>query len=871
MKTLRIPNLVGATWMFCILAVASGVTAFAQSTITRIPTLGGSAVDVRAINGSGLLAGFSRTATEEQHAFLYSTGVMYDLQTLGGAVSLATSINDTGDVVGDSDTMDGFPHAFVFRNDTMTDLGTLPGGMFSTAIAINNAGYVLGQGDASDGYRGFLHRNGTLTDIGSLGSGFSSVFGVNNNGDVVGDSMTDMFESHAFVFRNDSMSDLGTLGGAFSRAWAINDAGVIVGESHDTNGQLRGFRHSNGAMENLGTLGGTESLAFMINEAGDILGDSLVEGNQYYRSFILRNGVMTDLGTLGGNWNTAYDMNNLGHVVGEAETATGTTMPFIWRDGTMTDLNTLLPPSSGWLLASAYHINDADQVVGFGFYNGEFCWYLLTIGTSANQPPVANAGANQTVECGSMTRLDGSASSDPDGDPLTFEWREGTMVLGYGSVLSVDLGLGSHTVTLTVKDSHDATADATLTVVVRDTTAPSVACEQTRTVAAGADCQALVPDFVSTAVALDGCTSSSGLMKSQLPSAGTAVGPGTHQVVVSVRDASGNVGTCTVLLTVADRTPPTGECAPAMTVSAGVECHGMVPDFTGALMATDNCTPAGQLVKTQSPAAGTMMPLGSHDITLTVADAAGNKSMCVTRLHVVDTTAPVVNCPAGVTVNAGAQGQAAVPDFTAGTTASDNCSDSLVKTQVPAAGTMLGLGTHNVTVTVVDAAGNRGSCTTTFTVVDVTPPMFLDISVTPNVLNNANRAMTPVTVSVRTKDNCDSAPVSRILSITSDEPVTGHADNTSPDWVVGTGLTGQVRAECVKKGDGRLYTITVICTDASGNSSTATTTVLVPSRNSGGGSGKQGKVAASVAGLTNAGAKRPTTPNSNGLTLKKTR
>src|SRR6185503_2738093 len=284
-------------------------------------------------------------------------------------------------------------------------------------------------------------------------------------------------------------------------------------------------------MQNLGTLGGTESLAFMINEAGDVLGDSLIAGNQYYRSFILRNGLMTDLGTLGGNWNTAYDMNNLGHVVGEAETAAGTTMPFIWRNGVMTDLNTLLPPSSGWLLASAYHINDADQVVGFGFYNGEFAWYLLSPG-NANQPPVANAGSDQTVECSTLTQLDGSASTDPDNDPLTFEWREGTTVLGYGATLSVNLGLGTHTVTLTVRDSNEVSSDDTLTVVVQDTTAPSVACEQTRTVAVGANCQAVVPDFASTAVALDGCTSSSGLTKSQLPLAGTVVGMGTHEVVV---------------------------------------------------------------------------------------------------------------------------------------------------------------------------------------------------------------------------------------------------------------------------------------------------------------------------------------------------
>jgi probable HAF family extracellular repeat protein len=832
MKTLRTPILVGATtWMFCMLALVR--TTVAQTTVTRIPTLGGSELRVQDINRFGVLAGFSRTALEEQHACIYSNGVLRDLQTLGGPGSSAMALNDSGEVAGDSYTANGAYHAFLFRNGMMTDLGTLEGGSFSFAIAINNAGHVLGQSDAGDGSRGFLYRDGTLTDIGSLGSGFSSAYGLNSQGDVVGDSYTDTFEGpRAFVSRGGSVTDLGTLGGTLSRAWAINDAGVIVGESHDADGALRAFRYSNDTMENLGTLGGMESWAQMINNAGDILGDSHTADNQY-RSFIFRNGTMTDLGTLGGRWNTAYDLNNLGHVVGESETATGTTRPFIWRNGVMTDLNTFLPPDSGWLLASAFHINDADQIVGFGFYNGEFVWYLLTL-DNPNQSPVANAGADQTVECSAMTLLDGSASTDPDGDPLSFEWREGTVVLGYGATLSVNLGLGTHTLTLTVRDSNEVSSDDTLTVVVQDTIAPNVACEQARTVAAGTDCQAPVPDFATGAIATDGCTSSSGLIKSQLPLAGAMVGLGTHQVVVSVQDASGNVGTCTVLLTVADVTPPTGECAPAMTVSAREACLGVVPDFTAALMATDNCTAAAQLVKTQTPPAGTLVPLGSHDITLTVADAAGNKSMCVTRLHVVDTMAPVVNCPAGVTAEAGAEGQAAVPDFTAGTTAFDNCGGNLVITQAPAAGTMLGFGTHNVTVTATDAAGNRGSCTTTFTVVDRTPPVFLALSVDPNVLNTANRAMVPVTVSVSVTDNFDSAPVARILSISSDEPVTGHSDNTSPDWVITGDLTGEVRAECTKKGDGRIYTITVICTDASGNSSTATTTVFVPSKNDGG-------------------------------------
>jgi hypothetical protein len=80
--------------------------------------------------------------------------------------------------------------------------------------------------------------------------------------------------------------------------------------------------------------------------------------------------------------------------------------------------------------------------------------------------------------------------------------------------------------------------------------------------------------------------------------------------------------------------------------------------------------------------------------------------------------------------------------------------------------------------------------------------------------------MIPVTITGTASGSCNAASC-HIVSVSSNE-------KTEPgDWVITGNLTLNLRADRSKKGSGRVYTITVQCTDAAGNVSTSTVTVSV--------------------------------------------
>jgi FtsP/CotA-like multicopper oxidase with cupredoxin domain len=101
------------------------------------------------------------------------------------------------------------------------------------------------------------------------------------------------------------------------------------------------------------------------------------------------------------------------------------------------------------------------------------------IDDKCNHPPVANAGPDQVVECashqGAVVALDGTGSSDVDGDTLTYSWAAPGIVFDNPSSAtpSATFPLGSTTVTLTVSDGQAEATDQVV-VTVQDTTPPQI-------------------------------------------------------------------------------------------------------------------------------------------------------------------------------------------------------------------------------------------------------------------------------------------------------------------------------------------------------------------------------------------------------------
>jgi probable HAF family extracellular repeat protein len=325
-----------------------------------------------------------------------STYTVLDLGTLGGGTySEAHALNDTGLVVGEASDSTGSGHAACWRVSsggavTGTLLPELSPGRGSNASAVNNNGQilcdagVLWQPDGSGGFVplniGFTISWSDISDADAAGhvwlvgtyETFDSVNGYTDHArleqlDTAGNVLKLLdFDPSAFSADANGINNFGQIAGVY-RASATATPHAVVWQV-DADGNLV-------SRTDLGTLPGSKgSGGHDVNSSGNVAGaSSFVDhnGNGYSHATLWKNGTVTDLGTLLSG-SGADAINDAGVIVGNNYKLShqyldsSTTRAFVWKNGVMSDLNRLIPSRPAWTLLEARDINNAGQIVGRG-------------------------------------------------------------------------------------------------------------------------------------------------------------------------------------------------------------------------------------------------------------------------------------------------------------------------------------------------------------------------------------------------------------------------------------------------------------------------------------------------------------------------
>ncbi len=337
------------------------------------------------IANTGLAAGTAQMPDGTMHGVLWYRGLKADIRAnrLGGPNSQAFGVNERGQVVGEAQTSVSNGEDFCGFN-------------------------FLGLPPSATACRPFVWQNGMIAELPNTLGGANAVANViNNRGDVVGFAETNQHEPGCpvsrfapVIWQNGVMQQLPTFGGdPDGGVFGINDNGQAVGvsgscapfnpnsqlylfESHAVLWQTGGVR---AAATNLGSFGGTGAFAgnhaCAINNRGQVVGHSDVTGDTTTYAFLWtkETGMHPLLPPSGDFASIALSINDRGEVVGSSFNTEFVFRAFLWRNGVMTDLNTLIPANSPLYLQLAASINASGEIVGFGqTINGEVHGFLAT-------------------------------------------------------------------------------------------------------------------------------------------------------------------------------------------------------------------------------------------------------------------------------------------------------------------------------------------------------------------------------------------------------------------------------------------------------------------------------------------------------------
>lgn len=753
----------------------------------------------------------------------------------GGSTVNPNFMNPSGQMVGQWSTYFDQNGQVFFFDPTTGSAQTVPtfglGNLDPSGLSHNGVvfGRFIDSYDSNGYYLPHIYawnaRTGTGQDIGSLGGTFTDTQGVstpiNAAGQIAVRAQTANGEIHAAYWDATSgLIDIGTLSGNDSAPVAIGPNGQVMGTGNHADGSYAPFiwdkAHGlteipveNGSPQLVtadGTVWGTiynsttfrwdavrgtqifpnpdtspyPSFAFVTIKGTTPEGLAVVQGINIligYSAYVFdsNTGISQQLmlPDTSGNNTQVCTPNATGQVVGTTNGADGTTHGFVWDAAHgIQDLGSGFP---GDISLSFAGITDAGQAVGTAYdENGNSHIILWDAGNGLQDLGVPAAGAsNLYINLVSNAGFAG-----------TYNSADGTQHAFFSPLAS---GQAQH-----------------------DTQPPVLTLPGNLTVSATSTSGAAVTYVASALGNVEGA-----LPVTLTPASGSNFPFGTTVVHATVTDAAGFTVTGSFTVTVVNS-------GPALTIPANITTEATGPNgasVTFSASAIDVITGKSRPVSF-SKASGSKFALGITVVTVSSTDKAGKTATKTFTVTVRDTTAPTLNLPANRTVKAKSPAGSVV-NFNVG--ADDLVDRNVALAYSNAPGSVFPLGTTTVVVTATDASGNSTSGSFTVTVSDQTKPKFTQLSVSPKTLTATNQ-LVAVTLSASVTDKVDPTPTVRIIAITCDETL------AAGDAVITGALTAQLRASRDNNGNGRIYTLTVQATDASGNTRTRTVHVLVPKK-----------------------------------------
>jgi hypothetical protein len=272
---------------------------------------------------------------------------------------------------------------------------------------------------------------------------------------------------------------------------------VLEGQIPSSFGNFLNLRHLHLSGNNLKGPIPSEmgNLTNLLDDSADFKYNALYTDDESLRDFLnLKQG--------GGDWETTQTIAPTDVMADSATTETvaisWTPIAFYWLDGgyrvfwstdsggPYTLFDTTIDKRASSLVVSGldpgtnyYFVVQtftSPHVYNISTVESEYSEEVSATTVSVNDPPVAHAGEDRVVPAGenglAEVTLDGTSSSDPDQDPLTYTWT-GPFGTATGPTPIVSLGLGIHTITLTVDDGNGETASDTVQITVEDQTPPT--------------------------------------------------------------------------------------------------------------------------------------------------------------------------------------------------------------------------------------------------------------------------------------------------------------------------------------------------------------------------------------------------------------